>query len=55
MKKELVIWKILNNYPNAFLFFFLEPHLQHMEVPRLRVESELQLLATATATAMLDP
>ena len=26
-----------------------------MEVPRLGVESELQLLAYATATAMLDP
>ena len=26
------------------------PCMQHMEVPRLRVESELQLLATATAT-----
>ena len=26
-----------------------------MEVPRLRVESELQLLAYATATAMRDP
>ena len=27
----------------------LEPHLQHMEVPRLQVKSELQLLAYATA------
>ena len=26
-----------------------------MEVPRLRVESELQLLACTTATAMPDP
>ena len=26
-----------------FAFFFLRPHLQHMEVPRLGVESELQL------------
>ena len=33
-------------------FFFLRPHLQHMEVPRLGGESELQLLAIATATAM---
>ena len=39
----------------VFLFFcFLEPHLQHMEVPRLGVESELQLLACAIATAMPD-
>ena len=27
------------------LFCFLEPHLQHMEVPRLGVELELQLPA----------
>jgi len=27
----------------------------HVEVPRLRVESELQLLAYTTATAMPDP
>ena len=38
-----------------FFFFFLEPHLQHMEVPRLGVKSELQVLAYATATAVLDP
>ena len=31
-------------------FFFLGPHLPHMEVPRLGVEWELQLLASATAT-----
>ena len=38
-----------------FLIFyflsFLGSHLQHMEVPRLGVESELQPLAYATATA----
>ena len=38
-----------------YLFAFLGPHLQHMEVPRLEVKSELQLLAYATATAMRDP
>ena len=32
----------------------LGPHLRHMEVPGLGVESELQLLAHPTATAMLD-
>ena len=37
-----------------FFFCFLEPYLQHMEVPRLGVHSELQLLAYATATAMPD-
>ena len=41
-----------------FLIFFLSflgPHPQHMEVPRLGVESELQLPAYTTATAMPDP
>ena len=39
-----------------YFFCFLEPHLQHIEVPRLGVELELQLpaYATATATAMQD-
>ena len=36
-------------------FAFLGPHLQHMEVPRLGVESELQLPAYAMATATWDP
>ena len=38
------------------LFAFLPPHLWHMEVPRLGVQSELQLPAytTATATAISD-
>ena len=36
------------------LFFFLGPHLWHMEVSRLEVESELQLLAYTTATAPWD-
>ena len=41
----------------GFIFCFLGPHPRHMEVPRLGVESELQLpaCATATATAMQDP
>ena len=33
---------------------FLRSHPWHMEVSRLRVESELQLMAYATATAMWD-
>ena len=33
------------------LFCFLGPHPQHMEVPRLGIQSELQLPAHATATA----
>ena len=39
---------------NFFLFFvFLGPYLWHMEVPRLGVKSELQLLAYTTVTASL--
>ena len=38
-----------------FLLFFLGPYLQHMEVPRLGVELELQLPVYTTATATLDP
>ena len=43
---------------NAFLFSFvcfLGLHSQHVEVPRLGVQSELQLPAYATATATQDP
>ena len=39
----------------AFFFFFLGPHLLHMEVPRLGVESELRLPAYTTAIATWDP
>ena len=42
-----------NSDNTGYIFFwFLGPHL---EVPRLGVESELQLLTTATATATRDP
>ena len=37
------------------IFVFSGPHLQHMEFFRLGVESELQLLAYATATVTQDP
>ena len=37
-----------------FIFCFLGLHQWYMEVPRLVVESELQLLACATATAIRD-
>ena len=43
----------------VFFFFvflsFLGPHPEHMEVPRLGVESELQPPASARATATPDP
>ena len=38
-----------------FLYIFLGPHLQPVEVPRVGVSLELQLPAYATATAMPDP
>ena len=38
-----------------FFFFFLGLYLQHMEVPRLGVQLELQLLAYTTTTATPDP
>ena len=37
-----------------FFFCFLGPHLWHVEVPRLGVESELQLPANTAATATWD-
>ena len=41
--------------PKGALFvFFLQPHPQHVEVPRLEVQLDLQLPAYATATAMWD-
>ena len=36
----------------GFVFFLLGTHPQHMEVPKLRVHLELQLLAYTTVTAM---
>ena len=45
--------------PSLFYFFvflsFLVPHPRHMEVPRIGVQLELQLLAYARATATWDP
>ena len=42
-------------YIVSIFFFFLEPHPMHMDVPRLGVESELQVPAYATATAKVAP
>ena len=45
------------SWPCFVLFCFLSflgPHLQHMEVSRLEVESKLQLPTYATATATPD-
>ena len=38
-------------HSGVFFFRFLQPNPQHMEVPRLGVELELQLMAYTTATA----
>ena len=51
----------LNTVSYHFLFphspptRFLGPHPQHLDVPRLEVQSDLQLPAYATATATQDP
>ena len=45
------------NLPNDFFFFFLfflGPHLHHMDVPRLGVDSELLLPVYTTTTGMPD-
>ena len=49
-------WLVSSPLPRElFIYiFFLGLHQWHMEVPRLRVESELQLPAYTTATAMWD-
>ena len=54
--KKILLRCISKSVLQFFFFFsFLGPHLRHMEVPGLGVESELQLPAYATATAMPDP
>ena len=42
------------NISSFFFPLFLRPHLQHMEIPRLGVELELQRPAYTTATVMPD-
>ena len=56
MKKESTsLLIILAEVLGLFFFFFLGPHPWHMEVPKLGVKSELQLMAYTTATEMWDP
>ena len=43
------------NVPHFNLILFLGLRLQHMEIPRLGIQSELQLPAYTTATATPDP
>ena len=48
-------FKIIKLFPLfLFLFVFLGPHLQNMEVPMLGIKSKLQLPAYATASATRD-
>ena len=55
----MLVWLINEGWFYIFnfysLFVFLGLHLQHTEVPRLGVESELQLPAYSTTTATPDP
>jgi len=55
--QEFTMFNFLKNncIKLTFFFFFLGLHLQHMEVPRLGVKSELQFPDYATDTAILDP
>ena len=48
-------WELPERLLFIYLYFFLGLHLKHMEVPRLGVESEVELLAYVTATAKPDP
>lgn len=53
-----ILWQEENKLHLFFLlffFYFLEPHLQHTEVPKLGVTSEQWLLAYTTGTATRHP
>ena len=57
-KESLILGSSRTDQDWGILFiylFILQLHLQHMEVPRLGVKSELQLLAYTTVTATPDP
>ena len=53
--RKLICLSVVVGFLLLFFFHFLGLHPQHMEVPRLGVESELQLQAYARATATPDP
>ena len=40
-----VLWKMIYSFWGGGAFVFLGPHLWHMEVPKLGVDLEQQLLA----------
>ena len=51
---HIPLWVFWFLWVFVFFFGFLGLHLRHMEVPRLRVETELQLRASTTAAATWD-
>ena len=64
-RKPCCLWQSFSNYQQylkiclpaflpLFIYLFLWPYLQHMEVPKAGVELELQLLAYTTTTAAQD-
>ena len=55
MRRIFLRFRSLEDLRKGVLFLFFSAHLRHMEVPRLGVESELQLLAYTAAIAMPDP
>ena len=55
IRKSILDLKILFIFFLSFFIIFLWPHLRHMEVPGIGVQSELQLLGYTTSTAMPDP
>lgn len=52
MNLYLILLPLNNIHLYDFFFFFLQSDPQHMEVPWIGVESELQLKAHTTATAI---
>ena len=49
--RKLILLSLLLSSLLLFGFFFLGLYLQHMEIPRLGVKSELQLPAYSTANS----
>ena len=51
---DILTTALVHKWNFFFFFAFLGAHLQHMEVPKLGVQSELKLLAYITAIAMQE-
>jgi len=53
LKSYIICYNYTTQWFRVFLFVcYLRPHLQHMEFPRIGVESELYLMVYTAATAM---